>query len=292
MLRMEELQLSKREIEWQEIEDLIICYQKQFEESATANDKCNSQDAAEDLLIRFEPLFKKYLSLLKSGQINFMDPESRLFVNSFIDEYALQAALKKTKQKFGTKNEITKKFKFIVETYGNLPEEDIQMDLKMIFLIIAKRYKQMNRTFCGYLYNAYRHEVSRHIKKYIKNPANIPYRMLEFEEGINGEIDEWYEDNYYESTSGIPDMTWISGEDCSEMFSVLSPLERKIICKYYLEEWNDRQMSDLFGMHINTINQKRRQAIGKIADHMGIEKEFLKRNRRSGKKAILPMGQI
>lgn len=284
---------TQREKEWDEVEQLVLTYQKQFEENAPTHIVKESQDAAEELLKRFSPLFKKYLVLLQTGQIDYNDIETKLFVCSFIEDIRLQKALKRTKQKYEYKADISKRFKFVIETYGTAPEDEIMMDLKMIFLVIAKRYKQIGRTFCGYLYNAYRHEVSRHIKKYIKNPINIPYKILEFEECVNGEIDKSieasYEDKYYENSTGIPDINWMLGRDCSELFVELNPIDRKILIKYYLEEWNDRQISEAFGIHINTVNQKRRLAVQKIAAKLSIQNEDIKRNRRSGKKAILPI---
>lgn len=286
-------EVSLREKEWSEVEDLVIIYQKQFDEDASELNKQQAQLAAHELLKRFSPLFKKYLMLLKHGQIDYNDTEMKLFVMSFIDDQRLQRALKRTKQKAEFRNDIFKRFNFVKETYGIVPDEEIMADLQTLFLIIAKRYKQIGKSFCGYLYNTYRHEVSRHIKKFIKNPLNIAYKNFEYEDHING-TDEMttensYEDSYYESSTGIPDHNWISGQNCSEMFTCLNTIERKILVKYYLEEWNDRQISEAFGIHINTVNQKRRTAVQKVAVDMGIDMTQIKRNRRSGKKAILPI---
>lgn len=285
-------ELTQREREWKEIEDLIMIFQKQFEKDASSNAVRRSQDAAEELLKRFSPLIKKYCTLLHTGNIDWMDQEMKSFVRSFIEDDKLQRALKRPKQSSEYREDIRKRFKFIVETYGSIPEEEILIDMQTIFLVIAKRYKQMGRSFCGYLYNSYKHEVSRHIKKYIRNPINIPYKVLEYEECANGNIDsnleKSYEDNYYENNTGIPDMNWLLGKDCSDIFADLTVIDRKIFIKYYLEEWNDRQISEAFGIHINTVNQKRRLAVQKVANHIGIEIQDIKRNRRSGKKAILP----
>lgn len=286
-------ELTQREKEWKEVEDLIMLYQAQFLDDADCNTKLISQDAATELLQRFIPLFKKYLLLLKSGQIDFNDQEMKLFVRSFIEDSRLQGALKREKQKAEYRADIYQRFNFIKETYGSNQDEEIMMDLQMLFLVIARRYKQMGRSFCGYLYNSYRHEVSRHIKKFIKNPINITYKNLEYEDCINGSedynIDISYEDTYYESSTGLPDTSWMTGQNCSDMFQDLEVIERKILVKYYLEEWNDRQISEAFGIHINTVNQKRRCAIHKVAECLGIDPSDIKRNRRSGKKAILPM---
>ena len=288
----ESKELTNREKEWEEIENLVLIYQARFEEGATIETIRKSEAAAEDLLRRFSPFIKKYCTLIRTGNIDWMDSEMKSFVRSFIEDDDLQKALKRQKQSSQYRENIRKRFKFVVETYGSIQEEEILTDMQAIFLIIARRYKRVGRSFCGYLYNSYKYEVSRHIKKYIKNPTNIHYKVLEYEECANGNIDtnleKSYEDNYYENNTGIPDMDWLLGKNCSDVFADLTVTDRKIFIKYYLEEWNDRQISEGFGIHINTVNQKRRLAVQKVAKRLGIEMQDIKRNRRSGKKAILP----
>lgn len=283
---------QKRQAEWDEIEALVMTYQKQFSDDATKADKTAASKAAEQILVKFSPLIKKYLTLLKTGQIDWDDKEMKLFVSSFIDSTDLQRALQRKKQKANYRNEIYTKFNFIKETYGSLEPEEIVADLQSLVLTMAKRYNQIGRNFCSYIYNSYRYEVCRHIKKFIKNPINITYKNLQYEDCINGEtdfaIDQSYEDNYYEDLTGIPNYHWILGQNCSELFSNLTPLDRKILVKYYLEEWKDKQIADFFGMHINTVNQRRRSAAKKIAENMNIDLNSIKRTRRSGKKAVLP----
>lgn len=288
----EERKVSREE-EWAQVEELVMKYKEQFDDGATRIQVQASQDAAEELINRFYPLFKKYLILLRSGQIDFNDKEMKLFVSSFMDEEALKSALKRKKQKAEYRASIYQKFNFIKETYGSIPEDEIMVDLQTIFLAMARRYKQMGKSFCGYLYNSFRYEVSRHIKRFTKNPINIPYRHTQFEDYMRfseePSIENNFEDKFYENSIGIPDMTWISGENCSDLFTVLTPIERKLIIKYYLEEWNDRQISEEFGIHINTVNQKRRQAVGKLAGVLNIDESDIKRNRKSGKRAIMPL---
>lgn len=283
---------NKRLKEWQEIEDYVIQYQRQFQEDATPEEIEIAKIAGNNLLEKFLPLFKKYSALLTTGQIDWNDKEMKLFVCNFINEKNLQKALKRKKQKATYRNDIYVKFNFIKETYGSLTEKEIISDLQTLLLTIAKRYKQMGRNFCSYVYNAYRFEVCRFIKNFIKDPINITYKNLEYEDCINGEtdfnIESSYEDNYYEDLTGIPNSDWVHGNSCSDIFSNLTPLDRKILIKYYLEEWKDKQIADEFGMHINTVNQRRRSAAKKIAENMGVNLEDIKRTRKSGKKAILP----
>lgn len=284
--------IEQRLAEWTEIENLVLTYQKQFKEGATAQDITEAKKAVLKLIERFSPFFKKYVTLLKTGQINWNDMEMKQFVSSFVDDIELKKALGRKKQSAFYRNEIHQNFNFIVETYGALDEDEILLDLQSLLLTIARRYEQIGKNFCAYVYNSYRYEVARHIKKFIKNPLNITYKNLQYEDCINGTndygIQDSYEDNYYEDLTGIPNMSWIQGQNCSDLFSCLSSLDRKILVKYYLEEWKDGQIAENLGMHINTVNQKRRSAAKVIADKLGLDLNSIKRTRKSGKRAILP----
>lgn len=290
--KVSDKQFEQRMAEWTEIENLVLSYQKQFQDNPTEDIIDESRESAQKLLEKFSPLFKKYTTLLKTGQIDWDDLEMKQFVMNFIDDIELKRALARKKQKATYRNDIYQKFNFIIETYGELSEEEILLDLQTLMLTIAQRYKQMGKNFCAYVYNSYRYEVARHIKKFIKNPINITYKNLQYEDCINGnhnfELCQSYEDNYYEDLTGIPNMSWIQGQNCSDIFNCLSPLDRKILVKYYLEEWKDGQIADSLGMHINTVNQKRRSAAKVIAEKLNLDLNAIKRTRKSGKRAILP----
>lgn len=292
-LEAEKKAFQERLEEWAEIEVLVEVYQTQFKDNPSYQEELKAQDAMFELLQRFQPLFRKYIILLRTGQINFKDKEMKLFIYSFLDSEKVKNEIKKPVIKNEYKREIYERFNFIKETYGTLSEEEILIDLEVIFMTIAKRYKQMGRSFCGYLYNSFRYEVYRHIKKFLRDPINIPYRHTQFEDFMatmdEDGFEEVYDDGFYEKNLGIPDMKWIAGESCGKQFEKLSNMERKLIIKYYLEDWNDRQISEEFGIHINTVNQKRRSAIMKIASELGMEEADIKRNRKSGKRAVMPV---
>lgn len=285
---------QKRYEEWMEIEDAVLTYQKQFSSDASTETIKKSKDAAQLILKKFEPLIKKYLNLIKTGEIDYDDKDIKMFIYSFVSDQEQLKALKRKKQNAFLRSKISDTFNFIKESYGLLPDKEIIYDLNYILLLKAKKYKKMNRNFCSYLYNSYRYEVSRHIKKFLKDPINIGYKKMEYEDCINGHyddnIDRIYEDRYNENSLGLPSASWLTG-DCSNAFSNLSVLDRKIIVKYYLEEWKDKQIADFFGMHINTVNQRRRQAAKKIANNCGIDVSCIKRTRRSGKKINLPLNK-
>ena len=273
---------TEKEIrEWNEIEELVLNYQYYL-----MTEKKPTINPANELLERFSPLFKKYLSLIKYNQIDFNDMEQKSFVSLFIDDRILRRMLNRKVTPNSYKSDIYQKSNFIKETYGINNEEDILYDLYICFLNVARRYKQIGKNFCAYLYNVYKHEVARFIKAYIKNPLSIPYKNFQYEDFINGSEDaliiEEQESSYYESLTGLPDMSWILGDTCSCDFLFLSPLQRKIIIKYYLEDWSDRQIAESMGIQTSSINSKRREALSLLCQHFNVEQSSLKRMRKSG----------
>ena len=78
--------------EWDVIDNLIEVYQKSTNERFCGN-KEDGDRAATLLLEKFRPVFKKYIALLKTGQINFSDSEQKQFISLFMDEKHLRKAL-------------------------------------------------------------------------------------------------------------------------------------------------------------------------------------------------------
>ena len=279
--------------EWNAIEDLVMTYKRQFEPDCSASDKLAAKNAAAEIMKTFEPLFTKYTLIIKTGHIDFDDKESKRFVRLFIGDARLKNALKGENVSHSHRYEIKQKFNFVRETYGSQDENIIRSDLQLLMLILAKRYRQMGYNFCAYVYNAYSFEVSRHIYKFISNPANIPYRAGEYEDYMQTYEEQVVEDGLvdktYENNVGVPDSSWVQGTTCSDLFSALDPVERKILIKYYMEEMNDRQIGEALGLHINTINKKRRKALATLAEVLDVSEEDIKRSRNSGKNTLFAL---
>lgn len=278
---------EEKQEEWTEIENHVFAYQKQFADDATKEEIEIAKQSALTLITKFNPLFKKYMMLLKTGQIDYYDSDIKMFVYTFIDDPRLLGALKREKSRSEFRTGINQKFGFVLETYGKIPEDEMLLDMQFLLLILAQRYKPVGKNFCAYVHNVFRFEVSRHIKKFIANPMNIVYKNTMYEDSnTKNEEDNYesvYEDIYYEPENGIPNMNWISGDTCSDVFNVLTSLERKIIVKYYAEEYNDKQIAESLGLHINTVNQKRRIAVSKVASQLDINIADVVRSRHSGR---------
>jgi hypothetical protein len=198
----------------------------------------------------------------------------------------------------GVKEAIRNRFNFIPEGYGKQDEDEILADLHMLFLGMAKRYKPMGKSFACYVYNAYKYEIARHIMKFNRNPANFHYKNICIDDAEPQECYDDYdaiEDIIYEDEAGIPDKSWIKGDACSGAFSALTPIDRLILSKYYLQSWNDKQIGNLLGLHANTINEKRKAILRRLCEQLDRDPNEVKRYRRPGAKISMPawlMSQI
>lgn len=176
MANKKKFEPTEKEIkDWNEVEELVISYQE-YISSDIPEEKELAKGPAEELLNRFAPLFKKYILLIKHNQIDFNDMEQKSFVSLFMDDITLRRVLNRKVTPPSYRSDIYIKSNFIKETYGSNSEQDIINDLYICFLKIAKRYKQVGKNFCAYLYNVFKHEVARMIKANIKNPLSIPYK--------------------------------------------------------------------------------------------------------------------
>lgn len=286
MANKKKFEPTEKEIkDWNEVEELVIQYQT-YINSNDPNEKELCKAPAEELLNRFAPLFKKYMLLIKHNQIDFNDMEQKSFVSLFMEDINLRRVLNRKVTPPSYRSDIYLKANFIKETYGSNSEQDIINDLYICFLKIAKRYKQVGKNFCAYLYNVFKHEVARMIKANIKNPLSIPYKNFQYEDYVNGSEDNYqieiYEDTYYESSTGLPDLSWVLGDTCGFEFVYLSPLQRKILVRYYLEDWSDRQIAESMGVQTSMINLRRRQALQILCEEFDIDINNLKRTRKSG----------
>jgi hypothetical protein len=128
---------SKRKEEWDEIESLVLDFQKQFKEEAQIDEIEYAKVCGDLLIAKFSPLLKKYLTLLKYSHIDFTDKEMKEFIVLFIDDYELKKALYRKEINATNRAEIYQKFNFVIETYGKIAEEDIVADLNLCFLTLA-----------------------------------------------------------------------------------------------------------------------------------------------------------
>ena len=262
--------------------------------------------AAEQLLIFFAKFFTNYAMLIKFGKFNVSYFSTRSFIKLFIESKKERRSINKYSfYNFSSgKGIVGKTIKTIEKIFQESSYDDIMNDLKVIFLTMCKNYKDTNPTFHTYINRAFHFYAYRYWEKRIRDPIgrgsavsifdhiekdnsqkSITYADITFSEHDNVETDMLINNinvHYKIKNSKIPvintkeknvydnnfiDENWINGISCeNEVFKNLTPLERKIIKYWYVDNLTDAEISNLVGLCRGNVNKRRNIAKQKIID--------------------------
>lgn len=235
---------------YDKIDSLILQYQAGI----------NPQEAALGLISLFNPLFHKYIKLIKTSSIDFFDFDSRDFVSLFIKDQATRDELRSHGISLATKEAVSKALHRIKTALYQFSEEDLTNEFIVIFLKIAARY-EAQKGFCAYLKGSFRYEVAKFVAKVMNDPLSTAVV------GSNEPTDLGF--CRMEELFEIPapaeelDSHWIYGA-CSDIFKGLTPLERLIIKLFYIDHQTDIEIAKITGYHRNWVGIRRRAAIEQI----------------------------
>lgn len=250
---------------YEEIDALVKRYQN------------GDQIAGEELVEAFSGYLTKYLLLIKHGTVEPYNKNIRKFIALFVKnpsdrQLVLRIYSKKNKRMLSV---LYSTAAMIASEFRNHEEEDIWAKLVAEFLVMAKRYKNNRGCFFHtYISKAYPYRIYKRLTKLINDPMNFSYLVgdcldLDEFEGVSGHQD------IYTVTSNKPivindedieelDENWISGYTCSDIFSDLSPLERRVIMLYYYSGYRDPEISDMLGFSASKIAKIRANARKKL----------------------------
>ncbi len=250
------------------IERLVLIY-KQFKDP----------QAFTELLFLLKPITKTYEKILIEQKICYHSKSALQFYATLLGPEVLN-------YKESQESAIQNRMGTFLKTYGAQDPEDIRQDIYSAIMIMINRYKSEGRSFLTYLSRCLHFEIARKVKAHAKSltlwHSNVTHYGDGFGDLVGGETKS--EDPFFDESGdefGYLKEEWIE-QGGDEVFADLSSFERRILFLYYQEELNDRQISKLLGMHINTVNQRRREAAEKLSQKTGLP---VRRERKSGKKA-------
>jgi DNA-directed RNA polymerase specialized sigma24 family protein len=261
------------------IEKLVAIYQK---------DPDISTDALELLIKYFEPSFGSYIKLVFKSDLNELTYQRKVFLTCLMNKKQLSQRIWENKMTIEDREYLLFKLSQIRQTYSN-SRDDFKSDMIMLFIELLRRYKKTDKNFTGYFTRVYPYELYRYIKKhYIDEPTCWKKVVVSLSYDEPEELQyEFFEELIEEKKTDINrdlSSSWIS-EDylCSEVFSDLTAQQKELLVLYYERLMNDKMISEKLKLHINTINQRRRQVVKTLGEKL---KLTVKRNRRSGKNII------
>lgn len=233
----------------------------------------DDKDNTEQLLLKFNPLFKKMETAIRYQNI-YNDPKINLMVSAMV--YTI---LSKQEIDSNDKNVLRGNtalfFNYLSETRHL---EDLHQDILCAFIVILNRYeKKPDAGFCAYVNVALPREIGRRLAKRIrceyKDYLSCGSNSEGFEITPQGQSysygDDPTFDEVYDRMNGsdnILTQNWIDAKQCdSFQFNRLSAQERLMLILKYQDKVPDRISAKELGMHINTYNIMKRKAVEKIS---------------------------
>lgn len=252
------------------------------------------------VLIKYGKYNLNYYSVRNFIKLFIEDPKDRKLLNShFYNQYA-------------GKNVVFSTINTIMNIFHESSSEDIKQDLKIIFFNMCQKYKDVRPSFHTYIDKNFHYYAYRYWEKTIRDPIgrgssvsiSTPIKSSKFLEDTNltfadiledvqSKVENDYTLNkitvYYDiKTSSIPvaygeenhdtynntflNTNWINGITCSTAFKILTPLERKIIKLWYIDNLTDKEIGDKFGICRGSINKRRNIAKTKIGEYLKYRK--------------------
>ncbi len=230
-----------------------------------------NKDAAEELIVGFEPYLNKYIGLLKYDAVDIRNRDTRSFLSLFVNDKAIRISLARSKFPKQAYKAVHDVAAMLNKTCEGIDEEDLRQELIVVLLTLAKRFKKQGKkkNFCGYVYNTFRYEIARRIMDITRDPL-----VFRIHSNIRFD-DEIYETEEEDTTSSIPGMpvveddddlgnNWVLGHTCSEEFLDLTRLERLVLKMSLVDGIEDTIIAQKLGMHRHTIKNKKDKGIEKI----------------------------
>lgn len=296
--RQYEVDYSK---DYQKVHDLVYEYQNSSTEAANVLLESFSKFLSNYVaLIKLGKFNLNYYSVRSFIKLFVEDPKDRKLLNSyFYNQYTSKSVA------FTTVN-------IIINIFRESTFEDIKQDLKIIFFSMCKKYKDVRPSFHAYVDKNFHYYAYRYWEKAIRDPIgrgssisiSTPINSYKFSEDINltfadvledqqskvesdyvlNEITVYYdiksstipvvygEENHNTYSNNFLNTNWVNGVTCSKAFKILTPLERKIVKLWYIDNLTDKQIGEKFGICRGSINKRRNIAKTKIGEYLKYRK--------------------
>lgn len=241
-----------------------------------------NKEVLADILEYYNETMDNYVKLLKYGELDFDDTICCRIVIKYSSK---SIKYKKSHSGMAIMLDIAKELSTLFEMYD---EDDIRNDFVLAIISKCNNFKVTSddSLFTSYVYNTLHYDLFRALCTYRRGYNNI-YSIKENE--LDYSTDDYFEKilnntekiNMIQNSNSIitvnqnnnaysdlflDSFNWLEGITCSDAFSTLNGLERKILVMYYYHGMNDEQIAKEFGYCRQAINKKRASALSKLND--------------------------
>ena len=212
--------------------------------------------------------------LFAKEKIDFNSYEIRYFLSCYMNNKKERQSIRRGKYQKGKDkakaykilNNLCQAFAFH-EINEDLEKDEIYHELLIPFLEIAHKYKNQGKSFGSYLKASYKFELKRHLD-YMLNHRRKKNQLFYYDDVYNEQ--ENFEETCIEKINPsfivhldedlvLNDPQWIQGKTASYPFDQLTIQQRLILAKYYYEGYTDKEIGQLIGRNLKSINRIRKK---------------------------------
>lgn len=271
-----------KEISYEELEVIVLAFQD------------GSSDASDLLIQQYEGYFQQFLTVLCNRKYDLADKTQRNFIRLFIQDENVRKNIGKFRQSEYVRKVVDRTLSRVRLNLSHLEDHELKNELVCLFLTMASNHDRSG-LFGGFVSDYYSLRVLTLVVGIIKDEQEKrEYEVMYDDEHLDI---AHYDDIDYESLDGVGyhihtttptdyDENWINGSTGDNVFSGLSPYERRLVKWYY--EWRtfdkrlrtlpldihkerrtrlkntEDDIADLLGCSRKTVNVKRNDIKSRI----------------------------
>lgn len=213
------------------------------------------------LLEKYEDFLNRYYYMLVCGIVDFSHYDVREFLSYYIDEDPLREDLLANQNPSSKVRDKISKMLGAIRSHMKIhSDEDIQVELQIIFLDIASTYRRMGKSFDAYLHKSFGGRLKSRLNQIINDvlsKSDVIYNK--FWQYEYTPLKEENENATYEMYDDLQlnDPRWIHGNLSTGVFESLKNHERFILAKYYFEGRKDKEIARLLPYNVKSISRIR-----------------------------------
>lgn len=200
--------------------------------------------AAAEIIKAYEPLIYKYVHVLRSGAVDFSDPDVLAFISLFISDAKTRKKLLSKRPHWEAKKAAQDVASMLSRCLGRLEHDELYNELCLGLLELAKRYRDAGRTFAAYISGSFRYEVYRRVINYLRDPTTFAAS---------------YDDTFGAAAAEEPEF-----EEGEHLLQRLTKLERYLLFERYINGLGVRELARRTGYAPGTISKKINGAKAKL----------------------------
>lgn len=255
--------------------------------------KNGNKDCGLMLINAFGEFLNYYSRLINYKEFDLNHKSTRAFIKMFMPNKKIAKNIHKFKRAKSINSFAYEGAKNINKMFSHYSEPEVNTELIIVLLLMAKRYSDTKPSFHLYVQKMFHYTLMETVRSKFKNVCVLDSTLSD-----NIDIQDTF-DNYYVSNKNIDkyyflknsskpkvkdyDCTdtrslnnnWIQNITSTDIFKTLTAFEKMILIESYIYNKTDEEIATEYGTCRATINRRKMKAKNKLLD-IGIKNNLLR----------------